>query len=88
MGVQIRERVLSNGFVTFDCDCYHEGQRMSVKTGHKVDPGKKRDYNNAMRFAQVKAKELEGLLKTDPAAVFEKKQQGQLDFIELLQKSL
>ena len=82
MGVQIRERVLSNGFVTFDCDCYHEGQRMSVKTGHKVDPGKKRDYNNAMRFAQVKAKELEELLKTDPAAVFEKKQRGQLDFIE------
>jgi integrase len=82
MGVQIRERVLSNGFVTFDCDCYHAGQRMSVKTGQKVDPNKKRDYNNAKRAAEVKATEIEELLKTDPAAVFEKKQRGQYDFME------
>ena len=82
MGVQIRERVVAGGLVMFDCDCYHAGQRMSVKTGNKVDPLKRREYNAAKRTAEVKAKELELLLNTDPSAVFEKKQRAQVDFIE------
>lgn len=82
MGVQVRERKLSNGLVTFDCDCYHAGQRISIKTGEKIDPNKKREYQAAKRAAEVKAKELESLLKRDPSAVFEKKQRNHKDFIE------
>jgi integrase len=81
MGVQVRERKLAGGLVTFDCDCYHSGQRISIKTGDKVDPLKKREYAAAKRAAEVKAKELEALLLKDPLSVFEKKQRNHRDFI-------
>ena len=81
MGVQVRERRLANGLVTFDCDCYHAGQRISVKTGEKVDPLKKREYTAAKRVAELRAKELESALKSDPLSVFEKKQRNHRDFI-------
>lgn len=73
--------MLSDGLVTFDCDCYHEGQRISVKTGKRVDPSRKRLYVAARRVAEVKAKELEVTLRSDPSAVFEKKQRNHKDFI-------